>query len=71
MTEESKPETVKINVASLENVNFAIIVISSLMVAIGVGLGGFFQQAIIISILGAFFVMVGVLMYIVMQFKKD
>ncbi|MEM5778442.1 MAG: hypothetical protein QXK49_02350 [Candidatus Aenigmatarchaeota archaeon] len=52
----------------LENISFLIIVISALMVSAGIGLGSFIQGTIIIAIFGAFFVMVGIIVYIISQF---
>jgi hypothetical protein len=51
-----------------ENISFLIIVMSAIMVAGGIGLGSFIQGSIFIAVLGAFFVMVGIVVYIISQF---
>lgn len=51
-----------------ENASFLIIVISAVMVSGGIGLGTFFAETIIVAIIGAFFVMVGIIVYIASQF---
>jgi fatty acid desaturase len=56
---------------TLENVSFYVIVISAIMVAIGVGLGSFIQGTILLSVLGAFFVMIGIIIYIISQFLGE
>ena len=53
---------------SVENISFLIIVISAVMVSAGIGLGSFIQGTILIAVLGAFFVMVGIVVYITSQF---
>jgi F0F1-type ATP synthase assembly protein I len=52
----------------VENISFLIIVISAIMISAGIGLGIFIQESVFISVLGAFFVMVGIVVYIVSQF---
>ena len=52
----------------LENLSFYIIVISAIMIAIGIGLGSFIQGTVYLSLLGSFFVMVGIVFYIASQF---
>ena len=52
----------------IENASFLIIVISALMVSAGIGLGSFISGAIFLSVIGAFFVMIGIVVYIVSQF---
>jgi len=52
----------------IENISFLIIVISATMVSTGIGLGSFIQGTILISVFGAFFVMVGIVVYIISQF---
>jgi len=59
------------NKETLENVSFYIIVISAIMVAIGIGLGSFIQGTILLSVLGAFFVMIGIIIYIISQFLGE
>jgi hypothetical protein len=51
-----------------ENISFVIIVISGIMVGLGIGLGSFVQGTILIGVLGAFFVMLGIIIYIISQF---
>lgn len=72
---ESKKE-IKINLTNLgknnkevlENISFIIIVISSIMFVIGISLGSFIQGIIFLSVIGSFFVMVGIIFYIISQF---
>jgi len=52
----------------IENISFLIIVISAIMVSIGIGIGSFIQGTIFIAVFGAFFVMVGIVVYIISQF---
>jgi len=52
----------------VENASFVIIVISAVMVSIGIGIGSFIQGTIFIAVFGAFFVMVGIVVYIISQF---
>ena len=51
-----------------ENIGFVIIVISGILVALGIGLGSFIQGTILIGVLGSFFVMFGIVIYIISQF---
>lgn len=55
---------------SLENISFYIIVISAAMVSIGIGIGSFIPGTIFIGSLGAFFVMIGIVIYIISQFLE-
>ncbi len=52
----------------VENISFVIIVISGVLVALGIGIGSFVQGTILMGVLGAFFVMVGIVIYIISQF---
>jgi len=52
----------------IENISFLIIVISAIMVSAGIGLGSFIQGTVFIAVFGAFFVMVGIIIYIASQF---
>jgi hypothetical protein len=51
-----------------ENISFVIIVISGILVALGIGLGSFIQGTILMGVLGSFFVMLGIIIYIISQF---
>ena len=51
-----------------ENLSIVIIIVSGIMVAMGVGLGSFIQGTILLGILGAFFAMLGIVIYILSQF---
>ena len=68
---EKKTEKVRNRKEVFENVSFYVIVISAIMVAAGIGLGSFIQYTIVISVLGAFFVMVGIVIYIASQFMEE
>jgi len=69
--EEHEKKTVRNRKEVFENVSFYVIVISAIMVAAGIGLGSFIQYTIVISVLGAFFVMVGIVIYIASQFMEE
>lgn len=51
-----------------ENTSFLVIVISAIMVSTGIGLGSFVQGTVLIAVVGAFFVMVGIIVYMISQF---
>ncbi|NIO44164.1 MAG: hypothetical protein GTN36_01245 [Candidatus Aenigmarchaeota archaeon] len=54
----------------LENISFIIILISTALFSIGIGLGSFAQGTIYLSVFGSFFIMVGIVIYIVSQFMR-
>jgi len=54
-----------------ENLSFLIIIFSGILVAIGIGIGSFIQGTILIASFGAFFVMVGIVVFIVSQFIEE
>lgn len=56
---------------TLENISFFIIVISAIMISVGIGLGSFIQYIVFIAVLGSFFVMFGIVVYIASQFMED
>jgi len=78
--EEAKPEEIKrgFNFRKwlkgknkreyVENISFIIIVISGILVALGIGLGSFIEGTVLIASFGSFFVMVGIVTYIISQF---
>jgi len=68
-SEEHKEEA-KTKKQSLENISFYIIVISAIMVSIGIGIGSFIPGTILIGSLGAFFVMVGIVIYMISRFLE-
>ena len=51
-----------------ENASFLMIFVSAVMVSGGISLGALFTEAIFVAIVGAFFVMVGIIIYIASQF---
>jgi hypothetical protein len=55
----------------IENISFLIITISAVMVSVGIGLGSFIQGTVFIAVLGAFLVMVGIIVYIISQFVGE
>ncbi len=73
---EHKPEGIKLNLTNwgkstkevLENVSFFIIAISAIAVSIGIGIGSFIQGTVLIAVIGSFFVMAGIVIYIASQF---
>ena len=74
--QEKKSEYKKINLTRLgknkkevlESISFIIAVISAILLVIGIGLGSFIQGTIFLSSFGSFFVMVGIVIYIISQF---
>ena len=74
--QEQKSAGLKLNLTNLgkntrevlENISFFIIVLSAIAVSIGVGIGSFIQEAVLIAMIGSFFVMVGIVIYIISQF---
>jgi len=52
----------------VENISFLIIVISAIMVSTGIGLGSFIRGTIFFAVFGSFFVMMGIVFYIISQF---
>jgi len=73
---EHKAEGIKLNLTNwgkntkevLENVSFFIIVVSAIAVSIGIGIGSFIQGTVLIAVIGSFFVMAGIVIYIISQF---
>jgi len=53
---------------TLENTSYIVIFVSTLMVSAGIGLGSFIQGTAFISVVGALFVMVGIVAYIASRF---
>ena len=60
----------KNNKEVLENISFIIILISAIMFSIGIGLGSFIQGTLFLSVFGSFFIMIGIVIYIVSQFMR-
>ena len=69
--QEKKIEKVRNRKEIFENVSFYVIVISAIMVAVGIGLGSFIQYTVFIAVIGSFFVMVGIVIYIASQFMEE
>jgi len=73
---EKKSEEIKINLTRfgktnkqiLENISFLIVLISSVLFFAGIGLGSFVQGTIFLSAFGSFFVIIGIIIYIISQF---
>jgi hypothetical protein len=55
----------------LENWSYLITIISGVLVAIGIGIGSFIQGTVLIASFGAFFFMVGIIIFIASQFMGD
>ncbi len=71
MTEEVKLNLSKLGKNGkevLENLSFIIIVVSGTMFSIGIALGSFIQGTIALSIIGAFLIMTGIVLYMTSQF---
>jgi len=74
--EEKKSEEMRFNLTKLgknkkevlENISLVITVISAILFSIGIGLGSFIQGTIILSVFGSFFIMIGIMIYIISQF---
>jgi hypothetical protein len=67
MTEEG----LKVDMAKLQNVDFALIVVSTILIVAGVAAGSFVPGTIVLSLIGSFLIMIGIIIYIAMQFKSD
>jgi hypothetical protein len=52
----------------LENASYLIIFVSAVMVSIGIAAGIVFPGALIVSVLGAFLVMAGIVLFVISQF---
>ena len=65
---EEHPKVGRDKKQALENASFLIIVISSAMFIAGIGLGSYIQGTILLSILGSFFAMIGIVIYMATQF---
>ena len=52
----------------VENISFVVIAISAIMISTGIGLGSFIQGTITFAVFGAFFAMIGIVIYIASQF---
>lgn len=57
----------------LENISFVVLVTAALLVMLGIGLGSFVYGTVLLAMLGAFLVLVGIIIYIISQFleKKE
>lgn len=55
---------------NLENISFVILAAAALLVMAGIGLGSFVYGAVLLAMLGAFLVLVGVIVYIISQFLE-
>ena len=64
-------EGVKVNLSSLENADFFMIVISSILITTGVSLGTFIPGTITLAIIGSFLALAGIVIYMIIQFKED
>ncbi len=54
----------------LENSSFVIIVLATALVMVGIGLGSFVSGIVFLGALGAFLIMVGIIIYIASQFLE-
>ena len=52
----------------VENISFVIILVSAVMFSLGILLGSFISGITIISVLGSFLVMIGIIVYMISQF---
>ncbi len=52
----------------LENLSFVMLVLATALVIIGIGLGSFMQGFVFLGALGAFLILVGIIIYIASQF---
>jgi high-affinity Fe2+/Pb2+ permease len=55
----------------LENTSYKIIIASAAMVAFGVLLGSFVSFTVYVGVLGAFLVIIGIVVFIVSQFLEE
>jgi hypothetical protein len=72
MTEETKSRFPNLGTGRqlIENIDYLVIVVSAIMVSAGIGLGSFVPGTIILSVLGSFFIMVGIAVYLLLQLKE-
>jgi len=54
----------------LEDASYKAIVLSAIMIAIGLLLGSFIKYTVIIASIGAFILLVGIILYIISQLVK-
>lgn len=52
---------------TLEKISGLVILISAVMISVGIGVGSFIQGSIAISVIGSFFVLIGIVGYIASQ----
>jgi hypothetical protein len=55
----------------LENASYMLIIISAVMVSVGIGLGSFIAGTVVVAVIGAFLVMVGIVMFIASQLMGE
>ena len=75
---EEKKSEVKINLTrlgknrkeALENLGIYVTIVSAIIFALGILIGTFVQGTIFLSVIGSFFIMVGIVIYIASQFLK-
>ena len=60
-----------VNRKKLENLSYKTIIASAAMVVLGLFIGSFVNFFVFIAVLGAFFVMVGIIMFIASQFMEE
>ncbi len=53
---------------TIENFSFLMILISAILISIGLGIASFVKYTIVLSIIGAFFLLVGLIIFIVNEF---
>ncbi len=56
---------------TLENLSFLTILLSAFLIAVGIGLGSFFRYVILLASLGAFLVLVGIVIFIVAELMEE
>ena len=55
---------------SLEDVSYIVIIISAVMIFFGILFGSFVKYTVFVGALGAFVMIIGIIIYLISQFKK-
>lgn len=70
MNTEQSSDEIKVDVSKVRNISFYLILVSSVMVSLGVGLGSLVQGTIALGVFGSFLFMVGVIIYMILEFGE-
>jgi membrane protein YdbS with pleckstrin-like domain len=56
---------------TLTNLSFLVIIIATLLICVGIGLGSFVKGIIMLASFGAFLLLVGIILFIVAEFSEE